>query len=95
MICSERQPKITLQLDVEQNNMICNEPSTLHTHKEKYILDGMIDLTGKGGPMVGVLKVKSKDAKNDDSMGRIQARRREYVSDHTGYFFCIRFEACV
>ena len=69
--------------------MICNEPSTLHTHKEKYILDGMIDLTGKG-PMVGVLKVKSKDAKNGDSMGRIQARRREYVSDHTGYhFFCI------
>ena len=76
-------------MDVEQNNMICNEPSTLHTHKEKYILDGMIDLTGKG-PIVGVLKIKSKDAKNGDSMGRIQAKRRKYVSDHTAYhFFCI------
>ena len=84
MICSERQPKIGLQLDVEQNNMICNEPSTLHTHKAKYILDGMTDLAGKG-PMVGVLKIKSKDAKNGDSMGWIQARRRSSVSYHTQY----------
>ena len=66
--------------------MICNEPSTLQTHKEKYILDGMVDLTGKG-PIVGVLEVKSKDAKNGESMGRIQARRRRSVSDHTGYHF--------
>ena len=73
-----------MQLDVEQNNMICNEPSTLHTHEEKYILDGMIDLTGIG-PLVGVLKIKLKDAKNGDSIGRIQARRRGSVSYHTQY----------
>ena len=71
-----------MQLDVEQNNMICNEPSSLHTHEEKYILDGMIDLTGIG-PLVGVLKIKSKDAKNGDSIGRIQARRRGSVSYRT------------
>ena len=64
--------------------MICNEPSTLHIHKEKYILDGMIDLTGKD-PIVGVLKIKSKDAENSDSMGRVQARRRSSVSYHTQY----------
>ena len=64
--------------------MICNEPSTLHIHKEKYILDGMIDLTGKD-PIVGVLKIKSKDAKNGESMARMQARRRGTVSYHTGY----------
>ena len=66
--------------------MICNEPSTLHTNKEKYILDVMTDLAGKG-PMVGVLKIKSKDAKNGESMGKIQARRRGIVSYHTGYHF--------
>ena len=64
--------------------MICNEPSTLHTHKEKYILDGMIDLTGKG-PIVGVLKIKSKDTKNGEAMARIRARRRSSVSYHTQY----------
>ena len=64
--------------------MICNEPSTLQTHKEKYILDGMVDLTGKG-PMVGVLKIKSKDTKNGESIGRIEARRRRSVSCRTQY----------
>ena len=64
--------------------MIRKEPSTLQTHKEKYILDGMIDLTGKG-PLVGVLKIKLKDAINGDSIGRIQARRRGSVSYHTQY----------
>ena len=62
--------------------MICNEPSTLHTHKGKYLLDGMLDLTGKGA-IVGALKIESKDAKNGESMGRIQARRRGSVSYHT------------
>ena len=80
-------------MDVEHNNMICNEPSTLHSHKAKYILDGMIDSTGKGA-IVGVLKIKSKDAKNGESMGRIQARRRGRVSYHTQYhtFDYARFE---
>ena len=64
--------------------MICNEPSTLQTHKEKYILDGTIDLTGKG-PLVGVLKIKLKDATNGESIGRIQTRRRGSVSYRTQY----------
>jgi len=82
----QRQPKMTAALDLtedvtyEQNNdyesISVNEssadvPRNFNFFKKSIILDGMINLTGKG-PRLAV--VKATDATTDKSLGRIQAR---------------------
>ena len=70
-----------MALDLETNRHIQNLNDTntaLKSWKKSILLDGMINLTGKGARL-GV--VKATDAATGNSIGRIQARREDSVSD--------------
>lgn len=76
---SERQPKITIALDMETNRNVPNGPNSpsypnKKSWKKSILFDGMINLTGKG-PRLGVMKVT--DANTGNSIGRVQAKRAD------------------
>lgn len=76
---SERQPKITIALDMETNRNVPNGPNlpsfpNTKSWKKSILFDGMINLTGKG-PRLGVMKVT--DANTGNSIGRVQAKRAD------------------
>ena len=82
---SERQPKITIALDMETNRNIPNGPNhprfpNTKSWKKSILFDGMINLTGKGARL-GVMKVTDADTGN--SIGRVQAKRADSVSYHS------------
>ena len=76
-----------MALDLETNRLMENRNETIENRnvnpslkswKKSILLDGMINLTGKGARL-GV--VKATDAATGNSIGRIQARREDSVSD--------------
>jgi len=76
---SERQPKITIALDMETNRNVPNGPNlpnfpNTRSWKKSILFDGMINLSGKGARL-GVMKVT--DAITGNSIGRVQARRAD------------------
>ena len=66
-----------MALDLERNVNIPNHAERNKLVKKSILLDGMINLTGKGARL-GVMKVS--DAGTGNSIGRIQARRSDGVS---------------
>ena len=71
---SERQPKISMELSHEVSHTINNQPSQFRD-KSKCIIDGMINLTGKG-QRLGVAKFNCSWG---NAAGRVQARRVDTV----------------
>jgi len=78
----QRQPKMTAALDLEEevtfdmfnDSNATNLPRSEKLLKKSLVIDGMINLTGKGSRLA-VMKVT--DAENDKALGRIQARRED------------------
>jgi len=85
----QRQPKMTAALDLEEHLTfedtvtftdlqdtfsLPNTPRNQNLFKKSIVIEGMINLTGKGARL-GVLKFT--DADTDNSIGRIQARRAD------------------
>ena len=66
-----------MALDLEKNVYIPNHAESNKVYKTSILLDGMINLTGKGARL-GVMKIS--DAGTGNSIGRIQARRSDSVS---------------
>ena len=73
---------MTAELDLEEN-VDYDEPNAeilprnQKLLKKSMLIDGMINLSGKGGRL-GVVKLTDKDTKK--SIGRIQAKRTDAVS---------------
>ena len=66
---------MTIALDLEKSRNVPNHVDH-NPFKKSILLDGMINLTGKGARL-GVIKVS--DAGTGNSIGRIQARRSDSV----------------
>ena len=89
---SMRQPKITAALDFEKDfkfdevvrqNVSNYARNQLGLLKKSILLDGMINLTGKGARLA---VIKATDATTGNSLGRIQARRADEVNQGKIYF---------
>ena len=63
--------------DMFNDSNATNLPRSEKLLKKSLVIDGMINLTGKGSRLA-VMKVT--DAENDKALGRIQARREDEVS---------------
>ena len=72
---SERQPKISMEFSNEVSHSINNKPSQFRGDKSKCIIDGMINLTGKG-ERLGVAKFNCTWG---NAAGRVQAKRVDSV----------------
>jgi hypothetical protein len=76
---------MTVALDLEENKTFDEQEQDVETEvprsqklfKKSILMDGMINLTGKGGRL-GVVKLT--DAETSKSIGRMQVRRPDDVS---------------
>lgn len=95
---SERQPKITIALDMETNRNVPNGPNNLPNFpnklswKKSILFDGMINLTGKGARL-GVMKVTDADTGN--SIGRVQAKRADSENLRLEFFKAGTLESAI
>ena len=74
-----RQPRITAALDMEEDIKFDEGgqvPRDQGLFKKSILLEGMINLTGKGARLA---VIKATDATTGNSLGRIQARRSDEV----------------
>ena len=81
-----------LEFDDAANNT--NTPRDQNLFKKSIVIEGMINLTGKGARL-GVIKFT--DADTDNSIGRIQARRADQVNKTIHLIFlqiCIKRILC-
>ena len=82
-IYRQRQPKMSAGLDLEEDVTFDDSqdnpdlPRSQKLFRKNILIDGMINLTGKGARL-GVIKFT--DAETDKSIARIQARRADEVS---------------
>lgn len=96
---SERQPKITMALDLETNRNVPNGNNgsdvnypNQRSWKKSILFDGTINLTGKGARL-GVMKVT--DAITGNSIGRVQARRSDSDNLRLEFFESGRQEVAI
>ena len=82
-----RQPKITAAFDLEEDIKLSNGSTVQALYRpllnRSILLDCMINLTGKGARLA---VIKATDATTGNSLGRIQARRADEVSQGKIYF---------
>ena len=85
MFYSQRQPKMTAAIDLEEDITFDEQeqdvqkevPRSQKLFKKSILIDGMINLTGKGSRLA---VVKLTDAESNKSIGRMQVRRPDDVS---------------